>query len=257
MWTKKLINPQPPYQGGWGLIKRIPAVKWKFTSFVEIMKFVSKNRFLSKLLMQWKKPVSATGFLLGGLFCGFTSLQAATPSVPSSPKPPIVSTDSLNSKAPLLDPNLTPYPRSALHSFDELLDAPAGKYGFLTARGAHFYWPNGRRARFWGINVANTSLQEPEADIDAIIENFRTAGFNMLRLHHFDERGGIIDLDKPDSRQFNQAALRKLDYWIYKAKQAGIYVYLDLLDYRRFKEGDGVVNAEAIGRAGTALCGVR
>jgi hypothetical protein len=34
-----------------------------------------------------------------------------------------------------------------------------------------------------------------------------------------------------------------------KAKQAGIYVYLDLLDYRRFKEGDGVPNAELIGRA--------
>ena len=175
------------------------------------MKFVSKNRLMSKLLMQWHKPVSLTGFLLGGLFCGFTSLQAATPNAPSNaPKPPIVTTDSVNSKTPLLDPNLTPYPRSALHSFDGLLDAPAGKYGFLTSRGAHFYWPNGKRARFWGINVANTSLQEPEADIDAIVENFRTAGFNLLRLHHFDERGGIIDLDKPDSRQFNQAALAQI-----------------------------------------------
>lgn len=155
-----------------------------------------------------------------------------------------------DAKTPLLDPNLTPYPRSALASFEDLLDAPAGKYGFLTTRGEHFYWPNGRRARFWGINVANTSLQESEADIDAMIENFRTAGFNMLRLHHFDERGGIIDLNRNDSRHFDEARWKKLDYWIYKAKQAGIYVYLDLLDYRRFKPGDGVENPDGIGRAG-------
>ncbi|MDQ3813292.1 MAG: beta-galactosidase, partial [Armatimonadota bacterium] len=153
-------------------------------------------------------------------------------------------------KAPALDPNFTPYPRSSLHNFADLLDAPAGKYGFLKARGEHFVWSNGKRARFWGINVANTSLQEPDVDIAAIIENFRTAGFNLLRLHHFDERGGIIDVNATDSRQFIPERLRKLDYWIYKAKQAGIYVYLDLLDYRRFKPGDGVPNAEAIGRAG-------
>lgn len=224
-------------------------------SFVELMKFVSKTPRVSKFFLSWQKPVKTTGFLVCGLWGALAlsarSVQAAAPSTPTAPPPvsPAVTTDAWAAKTPLLDPNLTPYPRSALHSFEELLDAPAGKYGFLTARGAHFYWPNGRRARFWGINVANTSLQEPDADIDQIIENFRTAGFNLLRLHHFDERGGIIDLDKPDSRHFNEAALRKLDYWIYKAKQAGIYVYLDLLDYRRFKEGDGVVNAEAIGRA--------
>jgi hypothetical protein len=213
----------------------------------------------SKQRQKSYKPVRVTGFLLGvalgaGNWNNAAAQNAALPgaasNAASTPSPlPVVTTDSPNSKAPLLDPNLTPYPRSALHSFDKLLDAPAGKYGFLASKGAHFYWPNGKRARFWGINVANTSLQEPEADIDAIIENFRTAGFNLLRLHHFDERGGIIDLDKPHSREFNQAALKKLDYWIYKAKQAGIYIYLDLLDYRRFKEGDGVVNAEAIGRA--------
>jgi hypothetical protein len=76
-------------------------------------------------------------------------------------------------------------------------------------------WQDGTRARFWGINVANTSLQEPDRDIDAIIQNFRTAGFNLLRLHHFDERGGIIDLDAPDSRRFVAERLRKLDYWIH------------------------------------------
>jgi len=156
---------------------------------------------------------------------------------------------SQNDSVPILDPNKATHPRSSMHDFSNLLDAPAGKYGFLQVKNSHFVWPNGKRARFWGINIANTSLQESEADIDAMIENFRTAGFNLIRLHHFDERGGIIDLGAPDSRRFIPERLKKLDYWIYKAKQAGMYVYLDLLDYRRFKAGDGVINSDAIGRA--------
>lgn len=171
--------------------------------------------------------------------------KAASParSTPAAPK------YAASPTVAVLDPNITPYPRSSLHNFSDILEAPAGKRGFIESKNGHFYYQDGTRARFWGINVANTSLQESEADIDAMIRNFRMAGFNLVRLHHFDERGGIIDLDAPDSRRFLPERIKKLDYWIYKAKQAGLYVYLDLLDYRRFKEGDGVVNAEKIGRA--------
>ncbi|HEX8552309.1 MAG TPA: beta-galactosidase [Abditibacteriaceae bacterium] len=187
-------------------------------------------------------------FLLLALVCGSRAF-AATPPAPSAKPSLSLAAPAISSGPAVLDPNVTPYPRSSLWDFGNLLDAPAGKRGFVTTKGDHFVWQDGTRARFWGINVANTSLQEPDADIDRIVDNFRSAGFNLLRLHHFDERGGIIDLDAPDSRRFVAERLRKLDYWIYRAKQAGIYVYLDLLDYRRFKEGDGVPNAEAIGRA--------
>jgi len=149
---------------------------------------------------------------------------------------------------PILDPNRTPFPRSSLHDFSELLQAPAGTRGFLQRKGEHFYWADGTRARFWGINIANTTLNESDAQIDKIVRNFAAAGFNLLRLHHFDERGGIIDLNRRDSRHFDPEAVRKLDYWIFKAKQAGIHVYLDLLDYRHFKSGDGVPSPEGIGR---------
>lgn len=210
----------------------------------------NKNFFVKHFFSHYRAPA-----IVAGVFCGLLGaathivpVQAAAPA-PSSPSPAASVASAAVEKTPLLDPNLTPYPRSALHSFADLVDAPAGKYGFLTTKGEHFYWPNGRRARFWGINVANTSLQESDADIDAMVENFRIAGFNLVRLHHFDERGGIIDLNRNDSRHFDEARLKKLDYWIFKARQAGLYVYLDLLDYRRFKEGDGVENAEGIGRA--------
>ncbi len=184
------------------------------------------------------------GVLLAGVVAsGVSGANAQQGGVQAASNPNLIP------PVPVLDPNATIYPRSSLHDFSDLVEAPAGKRGFVESRNGHFYYQDGTRARFWGINVANTSLQESEADIAAMIQNFRAAGFNLVRLHHFDERGGIIDLAAPDSRRFLPERLKKLDYWIYKAKEAGLYVYLDLLDYRRFKEGDGVPNAEAIGRA--------
>ena len=150
---------------------------------------------------------------------------------------------------PVLDPNATAFPRASLADFSDSVPAPAGTKGFLQTDGAHFKWNDGTRARFWGINVANTSLQESDDNIVAILRNFRASGFNLVRLHHFDERGGIIDQTKTDSKHFDAARLKKLDFWIAKARENGLYVYLDLLDYRQFKTGDGVANVEAIGRS--------
>jgi len=155
----------------------------------------------------------------------------------------------LRADVPILDPNATAFPRASLADFSAQVPAPAGTRGFLKTVGSHFVWQDGTRARFWGINVANTSLQESDANIVAMLHNFRAAGFNLVRLHHFDERGGIIDQTRPDSRHFNAARLKKLDFWIAKARENGLYVYLDLLDYRQFKAGDKVENAGAIGRS--------
>jgi hypothetical protein len=149
----------------------------------------------------------------------------------------------------LLDPITNRFPRASAHDFSDIVPAPAGKKGFLKTKGNHFVWEDGSRARFWGINVANLSLQESDAEIEAMLKNFRAAGFNLVRLHHFDERLGILDLNAPTSGNILPERIKKLDFWIAKARENGLYIYLDLLDYRRFKEGDGVINAELIGRS--------
>lgn len=41
----------------------------------------------------------------------------------------------------------------------------------------------------------------------------------------------------------------RLDYLIWCLKKEGIYVYLDLLTYRRFETGDGVESAYQLGDA--------
>jgi len=132
--------------------------------------------------------------------------------------------------------------------FSYLLDPPAGKHGFLQKRkDGRFYFSDGTEGRFWGINIANRSVFQPPDVIDRAVEAIARAGFNLVRIHHIDERNGIIK-EGDDTRHLDEARLRLLDYWIAQLKLRGIYVYLDLLDYRTFKPGDGVENAAALGR---------
>lgn len=148
-----------------------------------------------------------------------------------------------------LNPKNVNFPYSSLIDFSFLLDSPAGKYGFLKVKDGHFYWENGKRAKFWGINVASLSINIDKEKINKITDVFAKAGINLVRLEAIDNRNCIISETGPTSRQFNLEYLDKADYWIYKLKEKGIYVYIDLLDFRTFKGGDGVVNADKLGRA--------
>ena len=48
---------------------------------------------------------------------------------------------------------------------------------------------------------------------------------------------------------FDPESLDRLDYLIYCLKKEGIYVYMDVLTYRRFETGDGVESAYQLGDA--------
>ncbi len=149
-----------------------------------------------------------------------------------------------------LDPNRQLFPDSCLCDLTVLLDAPAGRHGFLTTRpDGHFYWGDGTRARFWGINVASRSLRRPTAEIDRVARVLARAGVNMVRLEAIDNARCLIKDDGPTSTEFDAEYQDRLFYWIYTLKQAGIAIYLNLLDFRTFKEGDGVANAGQLGRA--------
>lgn len=150
-----------------------------------------------------------------------------------------------------VDVNRPGYPDSSVADFSFLVPAPAGSHGFVTTRpDGHFYFDDGKRAKFWGINVSSASINIPDADIDAAVERFRRAGINMLRLEAADNGGMLLDTPvKNSSRNINAAYFRKMHRWMWQAKKNGLYIYLQLLDFRTFKAGDGVANADLLGRA--------
>jgi len=141
---------------------------------------------------------------------------------------------------PLDDPNLDSI------DLTELLHAPAGKHGFLTARrDGHFYFQDGTRARFFGTNVGGRHCAPRKEQARIVAARLAKFGVNLLRLHSLDGRyGPLIDYGKGTSQEFDPGALDRVDYFISELKRRGIYVYLDLLDYRWFRTADGVEHGD-------------
>lgn len=156
-------------------------------------------------------------------------------------------TDSLSAAnaAPLLPP-------SSLLDFNTDADPlrSIARKGFMAVGGdGHFRYEDGTRARFWGINVSSTRLDIPDARIEQAVEHFARAGLNMVRLEAIDNRNCLLgSTDAPDSLHFDLRYLDRLDYWMDCLRRHGLHYYLDLLDFRTFKAGDGVLNAEKMDR---------
>ena len=129
-------------------------------------------------------------------------------------------------------------------------EAPAGKHGFLKAQGEHFVFEDGTRARFWGTNF-NSNANFPSHEYSKMVaKRLAKTGLNMVRFHQLDgdwSTPNIFQFSKgkylENTRTLDPESMDRLDYLIYCLKAEGIYCYMDLLTYRRFRSGDGVENA--------------
>ncbi|MCU0430910.1 MAG: carbohydrate binding domain-containing protein [Cytophagaceae bacterium] len=128
--------------------------------------------------------------------------------------------------------------------WSSLLDAPAGKHGFVKSANGHLQFENGKPARFWGVNMvaANCFLSHGEADSVAL--RLARMGCNLVRLHHMDAPWSKPNIfgNASNTRQLSKESLEKLDYLIAALKKKGIYIFLDLLVHRDFMVSDGVSN---------------
>ena len=153
------------------------------------------------------------------------------------------------------DVMLKPLPPN-VPSFDAAQAIPTPQRGQITVKDGHLVDANAQRIRLWGVNC----VDEPGRDyrqIDSIIDRIKRMGFNAIRLHLYDVR--LIDTEaqtaagEPTSRVFRTSAgrgdgsmLDKFDYFIYRAEQAGLYLYLTFDRLRaRFGPGDYDIMASA------------
>ncbi|MDR3012895.1 MAG: carbohydrate binding domain-containing protein [Chitinispirillales bacterium] len=128
--------------------------------------------------------------------------------------------------------------------WSRLLDAPAGKHGFLQVRDGRLVFENGTPARFWGTNLVANDNFAADSLIDSLVTRLAKMGVNMLRLHHLDAPWTAPNIfgNTPGTRELSKESMRQLDYLIYRCKQKGIYIFLDLLVHRDFTEADGIEN---------------
>ena len=133
-------------------------------------------------------------------------------------------------------------------SVAHMLDAPAGKYGFVRVEGGNFVTGKGP-IRFNGTNITGPA-NFPEHDVAARrAARFARLGINCVRLHFMDTwyknfmdapRQGILDDDTKTQRKLSPQQLDKLDYMIAAFKKLGIYVNMNLHVGRTLDERDGL-----------------
>ncbi len=142
-----------------------------------------------------------------------------------------------------------------------LLDAPAGKHGFIGVKDGHLATSDGERIRLWGVNITDWSKgsrQIPSKD-DAPLWAATLArfGVNCVRFQFLDLEAprGLIAAGRDDTRALDAEQVDREDYFIWQLEKRGIYIDFNLLVGRGFKAGDGVKDASQLhqGAKGTSL----
>ena len=132
-------------------------------------------------------------------------------------------------------------------------ECPAGKHGFLRVEGERFVFEDGTVARFFGVNLNGGANFPEHAYAEGLAKRLRKAGVNLVRLHQLDAEWNTPNLFSfckgrrvSDTRHLDPESMDRLDYLLYCCKREGIYIYLDMHTYRKFKSGDGVACADKL-----------
>lgn len=125
--------------------------------------------------------------------------------------------------------------------FSHFLDAPAGKYGLVTATPeGRFSFENApaKNIRFLGVNLCMSANFLEKEEADRLADTLAWNGYNSVRFHHID--GELLDWNSPESCALRADRFDKLDYLFAALKKRGIYVTTDLYSFRTFRKADKV-----------------
>lgn len=143
-------------------------------------------------------------------------------------------------------------------SMAHLLDAPAGKHGFVRVEGEHFVTDKGR-IKFHATNLTGPANFPTHAQSDQTAERLARFGINCVRLHYFDAeygnfmtpaetgifgKGGLPGAFAADpTKPFRIAPepMERMDYLIAALKKRGIYVNINL-HVARFPKGRSFID---------------
>lgn len=157
-----------------------------------------------------------------------------------------------------------PYPMDWRDSGPSALDVTrvlglekTGARGFVTTEeDGHFYFEDGTRARFWGVNFIAPSFLPNRQQAESVAKRLARAGVNLVRIHWIEaSETGIVDTRGGTSTKFHADRLDRLDYLFYQLHLNGIYVTLDAIPMsrRRIMPADGVdPDAITMNRPGAA-----
>jgi hypothetical protein len=139
-----------------------------------------------------------------------------------------------------------------------LIEAPAGKDGFIRVADGHLVTASGKRLRFWGVNMTgwlkDSALLPPQPEAKLYATELARLGVNCVRFQFLDlttkrRPAGLIDGDRDDTRVMDPKQLDRLDYLVAQLKANGVYTDFNLNVGRTYKKGDDVTDYNLIGPA--------
>jgi len=128
-------------------------------------------------------------------------------------------------------------------SISRRLDKPAGNLGYVRAGEDGHLYVGSKRIKLLGVNICGGAAFPTKDEAGKIAARLAKFGINIVRFHHMDaswETFNIFNRTFGDTRHLNPEALDRLDYFITKLKEYGIYVDLNLLVSRGFTSADGL-----------------
>jgi hypothetical protein len=138
-------------------------------------------------------------------------------------------------------------------SFVYAKEKPAGKHGFMKVDGDKFVFEDGAIAKFWGTCFNSAQCFPSHEHSAKLAKRLAKIGVNIVRFHQMDAEWSTPNIfqftkgeNKPNTLSFDPVSVDRLDYLIYSLKMEGVYIHMDLLTYRRFKEGDGLKDAHLL-----------
>ncbi len=131
-------------------------------------------------------------------------------------------------------------------------EKPAGKHGFLKADGRDFVFEDGTKVKFWGTNFNGWGCFPEHDYAEKLAKRLAKTGLNLVRFHQLDSEWHTPNIfaftkgKRMPGGTLDPQSMDRLDYLIYCLKQEGIYCYMDMFTYRRFRADEGVENAHLL-----------
>jgi hypothetical protein len=104
------------------------------------------------------------------------------------------------------------------------LDHPAGKHGGVRMVKDGFAFEDGAPIKFWGVNLSYTANAPDKETADFTAARFAKYGVNAVRMHKFSYPTGQSGIGDPnDSTRMDPRGMDRLDYFVSKLKENGVY----------------------------------
>jgi hypothetical protein len=107
---------------------------------------------------------------------------------------------------------------------NDWLERPAGKHGGVRMVKDRFEFEDGTPVKFWGVNLSYTANAPDKETADFTAARYAKYGINSVRMHKFSYPTGQMGIGDPnDSTHMDAKGLDRLDYFVSKLKEHGVY----------------------------------